>query len=540
VTPTRAQLRPRFAGSEAGFARCAASQRGSSSVLGGVPPPEKWLRHFSPPHALRAWLERLIFIRGHETRSSAVRSRVSSLVARLLEPVDVAWLAAFRVLYGVALAVSLWRFIANGWVQRFFVEPAFHFKYWGFEWVEALSGPAMTWLFPALIALSLAVAAGFAFRFTAPAFALGLTYVQLIDVSTYLNHYYLAALLGWLLALSPAHRAWSIDAWLGARFRRCAPRNRPPAMTRAWLYLFRFQVGVVYVFAGLAKAQPDWLLHAQPLRIWLGANTELPVVGPLFALPGVPLAMAWCGFFFDTTITGFLLSRRTRSWAFSALIVFHALTRLLFPIGMFPVIMTIGALSFFSPSWPRQWLARFGVRRAGARVVPEFAGVSSPGFVHRAGLALAALVVAVELALPLRSLAYGGNVLWHEHGMRFSWRVMLRAKGGATTFIVKDPATGRVAHVSPGVYLTGLQESEMTSQPDLVVQLARHIHDDLARHGHGSVAVHAASRVSLNGRKSAPFIDPTVDLARVERSLDLRRIVLPAPSEAPPHTRPVL
>jgi len=100
--------------------------------------------------------------------------------------------------------------------------------------------------------------------------------------------------------------------------------------------------------------------------------------------------------------------------------------------------------------------------------------------------------------------------------------------------------TGHVAHVNPGVYLTGLQESEMTSQPDLVVQLARHIHDDLRRHGHGSVAVHAASRVSLNGRKSAPFIDPAVDLARVESSFDLRRLVLPAPSEPPPHTRPVL
>jgi hypothetical protein len=461
-------------------------------------------------------------------------------VARLLEPVDIAWLAAFRVLYGLALALSMWRFVDKGWVERFFVEPAFHFKYWGFEWVEPLSGPAMRGLFVALIGLSLAIALGFAFRLAAPAFALGLTYVQLIDVSTYLNHYYLAALLGWLLALSPAHRAWSLDAWLGARLRRRDPPNRPPVVARAWLYLLRFQVGVVYVFAGLAKAQPDWLLHAQPLRIWLGASTELPVVGPLLALPGVPLVMSWCGFLFDTTITGFLLSRRARPWAFCVLVVFHALTRLLFPIGMFPVIMAIGALAFFSPSWPRHLLARLRAKRVLVPPVTAFAGVSSPGFVPRAGLALAAFLAVVELALPLRAFAYGGNVLWHEQGMRFSWRVMLRAKGGATTFVVKDPATGHVAHVSPGVYLTGLQESEMVSQPDLVVQLARHIHDDLRRHGRGSVAVHAASRVSLNGRRSAPFIDPSLDLARVESSLDLRRIVLPEPSEPPPPTRPVL
>jgi vitamin K-dependent gamma-carboxylase len=471
---------------------------------------------------------------------TSYRARLSAGVTRLLEPVDVAWLAAFRVLYGLALAYSMARFIENGWVERFFVEPSFHFKYRGFEWVEPLSAPAMHAVFYALVGLALAVAAGFAFRLAAPAFVLGLTYVQLIDVSTYLNHYYLAALLGAWLALSPAHRAWSIDAWLGPRLRRRDPPSRPPVVARAWLYLFRFQVGVVYVFAGLAKAQPDWLLHAQPLRIWLGASTELPVVGPLLALPGVPLVMSWCGFLFDTTIVGFLLWRRARPWAFCVLLVFHALTRLLFPIGMFPVIMTIGALAFFSPGWPWRLLARLGATPGGEPAVNSRASVVAPGFAPRVGLALAALVVVVELALPLRALAYGGNVLWHEQGMRFSWRVMLRAKGGATTFVLRDPATGHVAHVSPGVYLTGLQESEMASQPDLVVQLARHIHDDLVRRGRGSVAVHAASRVSLNGRKSAPFIDPTVDLARVENSLDFRRIVLPAPSEPPPHTRPVL
>jgi vitamin K-dependent gamma-carboxylase len=468
------------------------------------------------------------------------RSRVERIVARLLEPVDIAWLAAFRVLYGLALAVSMWRFIAYGWVERFFVEPSFHFKYWGFEWVEPLTGPAMHGLFIVLMGLALAIAAGFAFRVTAAAFALGLTYVQLIDVSTYLNHYYLAALLAWLLACSPAHRAWSVDAWLRARLRRAAPPNVEPGVARAWLYLFRFQVGVVYVFAGLAKAQPDWLLHAQPLRIWLGASTDLPIIGPLLVLPGVPLVLSWCGFLYDTTVVGFLSFGRTRPWAFAVLCVFHTLTRVLFPIGMFPVIMTLGALSFFSPSWPRILVAR--LRRRTFSAPPVLASPLEPrAFVlPRVALSLGALLVAVELALPLRSLAYGGNVLWHEHGMRFSWRVMLRAKGGETTFVVKDRSTGREYHVSPGVYLTGLQESELVSQPDLVVQLARHIKDDLRRDGHESVAVHAESRVSLNGRRSVPFIDPEVDLTRIESPLDLRRIVLPAPSEPPPHTRPVL
>src|SRR5690606_22218604 len=104
---------------------------------------------------------------------------------------------------------------------------------------------------------------------------------------------------------SPANRIWSVDAWLASRWRRWrsgaeGQRTGEPSRTIAagWHYLLRTQVGIVYTFAGLAKAQSDWLLHGQPLRIWLGANTNLPVLGKLFTLEPVPLVMSWCGFLF--------------------------------------------------------------------------------------------------------------------------------------------------------------------------------------------------------------------------------------------------
>jgi hypothetical protein len=46
--------------------------------------------------------------------------------------------------------------------------------------------------------------------------------------------------------------------------------------------------------------------------------------------------------------------------------------------------------------------------------------------------------------------------------------------------------------------------------------------------------------VSLNGRRSVPFIDPTLDLAQEHDGLSLARLVLPPPTTSPPHTRPVL
>src|SRR5690606_8670739 len=110
---------------------------------------------------------------------------------------------------------------------------------------------------------------------------------------------------------------------------------------------------------------------------------------------------------------------------------------------------------------------------------------------------------AVQVALPFRYLAYGGNVLWHEQGMRFSWRVMVRVKGGGTTFIVRNKQTGAEWHVSPREYLNPQQEAEMSSQPDLILQLAHHIQEDLDRRGMGPVEVRADSRVTLNGRRRA-------------------------------------
>ena len=468
----------------------------------------------------------------------AASSPLERLNATLQRPVDGAWLGALRILYGAALCVSMLRFIVYGWIDRLFLEPSFRFAYYGFGWVEMLPGPQLHALFYALAALAACISIGFCFRAAALLFALGLSYVQLLDVSTYLNHYYLAALVAWLLALSPAHRVASVDACLARRLGGATTRA---SVAAGWLYLFRFQFGIVYTFAGLAKAQSDWLVHGQPLRIWLGARTDLPVLGPLFMIDWVPLAMSWAGFLFDTTIVFWLSVKRTRLAAYAVVVVFHVLTRLLFPIGMFPVIMIIAALVFFEPSWPRELWRRIARRGSAAPAEPPPTG-STPrvGPAQVVIFAVAVCYCAVQLGLPLRAHLYGGNVLWHEQGMRFAWRVMLRAKGGSTELIVREVRTGKELYVNPRAYLTGMQEAEMSSQPDLILQLAHHVRDELERRGRGPVEVRAITHVSLNGRRAAPLIDPAIDLGRVRDSSAPAPWILPAPSDPPPHTRPVL
>lgn len=419
---------------------------------------------------------------------------------------DAAALVVFRVAFGLIMFLGVCRFLASGWIEPMYGEPRFFFTYPGFEWVTPWPRWGMELHYGVLAVLALLIAAGWWSRAAAALFTLGFAYTQLIDVTNYLNHHYLVLLLGGLLVVLPAHGGHTVV----------------PAWT---LWLLRVQVGVVYVFAGLAKAQPDWLLHAQPLNIWLSARTDTPLIGPWLDERWVAVAMSWAGFLFDTTIVLWLSWRRTRLPAFLVLCGFHAATGYFFNIGMFPFIMSGAALVFFPPDTWRRLLRRPPVEDAAAPrvVVGQVA----------AGLLIA--YVAVQVLLPLRHHVYPGAVAWNEDGMRFAWQVMVREKHGSVTYIVRFP-DGRRLEVPPRRYLTARQEREFAGQPDLILALARHLGAELHAAGHRGFTVHADTQVSLNGRAPRPLIDPDVDLLAV-RDLGPRTWVTAAPGGPPIHLR---
>lgn len=445
---------------------------------------------------------------------------LDKLLSRLNTPRDGASLAAFRFLFGLVLAGSVVRYFVSGWIDRFYVRPTFHFHYWGFDWVEPLPQPFMDLTFVTLGLAAVCIALGFAYRVATVVFFFVFHYIHLLDVTNYLNHYYLVGLLAALLCLLPLHRAWSIDAWL-------RPALRVETFPAWVLYLVRFQVGVVYFFAGLAKLGPDWLLHGQPLSIWLHSRTDTPLIGPLLDETWVALAMSWAGFLYDTTIVAWLSWRRTRPYAYAVVLVFHSLTNVFFNIGIFPFLMSMVATIFFDPSWPRRFVSRlpFAAQRT---------GMPSPSW-RLNGLGAAALGVwaVFHLAMPLRTHLYGGNVLWHEQGMRWSWRVMVREKNGAVSYRVRMDGDDRERRVEPSRYLNREQEMEFAGQPDLILQLAHRIRDDLEAEGHRDVQVRADAWVSLNGRPSTRMIDPEADLARIEDGVAPAAWILPAPTVPP-------
>ena len=418
-------------------------------------------------------------------------------------------LAVFRILFGFMMLASIIRFWSFGWIETLYIEPVFSFSYYGFHWLPNLG--QFTYLLFVICGVSaFFVAIGYRYRLAILLFFLSFTYIELLDKTTYLNHYYFISCLSFLLIFLPANCCYSIDA---LRLKKIQANNVP-----AWsINSIKFLLCIVYFFAGLAKLNSDWLLNAMPLQIWLPSKYDIPFLGDLLQQSWIHYAFSWGGAFYDLAIPFLLLWKPSRSIAFIFVVIFHVLTRILFPIGMFPYIMIVSALIFFDASFHERILSFFSWLLKKIRL---FRVVKVNDLQKEKSSKIASYVVAlfivVQLLLPWRYVWYPKELFWTEEGYRFSWRVMLMEKAGYAQFIVKNTKTGSQFAVNNSDFLTPFQEKQMSTQPDFILEYAHYLGAHFKSQGHQNIAVHVESYVALNGRLSQPFISPEVNLLDVE------------------------
>jgi vitamin K-dependent gamma-carboxylase len=424
---------------------------------------------------------------------------------RAVDAVDSASLRALRVLYGLTLFVAIARFAARGSIHTLYVVPQHFFPYWGFGWVPRPSATVLYVLFALMGVTSLTAAFGKWTRVSLVTFGLAFSWVELLDRTNYLNHYYFVSIFTFLLACLPLNATTTVPAWT--------------------LWVPRIQLGLVYVFAGIAKLKTDWLFHGEPMRTWLLARTDFPVVGSLFGHPASAYAMSWAGVVFDLGVPFALMHRRTRPWAYAAVVIFHASTGALFNIGMFPWIMVGATTIFFDPSWPGRFTQWFDSERSCESVQPSLP--SKPLAM------LLAAHFALQIALPLRMHFYPGDPCWTEQGFRFAWHVMVMEKAGDVHFNVRDARSGQTWVIAPEDFLTGSQARLMAATPDMILSAAHMIRDDFAARGFADVQIRAEVFASLHGSGSRRMVNPNVDLAREQDTLVPYHWVYPDPNHAP-------
>ena len=436
-------------------------------------------------------------------------NRLLKMSAKLFEPVDVASLVFFRVTFGLIMlweAFRLWPAI-----ERNYLQPIFHFKYFGFGWVKVPPGNGMYFLLGLLAVLALLITIGLFYRVAAILFFFGFTYFFLLEWALYLNHFYLVCLLSFLLIFIPCHRSFSLDALINPKIRsRVIP---------AWsLWLLRAQMGIVYFYGGLAKLNLDWL-KGEPIRALLANHAGYPVLGQFFTEEWFVYLISYGGLSFDLLIVPLLLFRKTRVLGYIWALMFHLLNAIFFKIGIFPWLMMAATLIFFSPSWPRQFLA--AVQRRTLHLEEKVASLPEFSPSYRSLTTIFVTVfLSFQMLIPLRHHLYPGNASWTDEGHRFAWRMLIRYKAGHSIFYVTESESDREWKFPPekilATLLTYRQYRKMRTRSDMILQFSHYLAERFKEKGYPDVEVKARVLNSINGRPPQLLIDPNVNLAKVK------------------------
>ena len=100
-------------------------------------------------------------------------------------------------------------------------------------------------------------------------------------------------------------------------------------------------------------------------------------------------------------------------------------------------------------------------------------------------------------------------------------------KAGYAQFKIVDGKSGESFYVNNGNFLTPFQEKQMSFQPDFILQYAHFLEDHFREKGYEEIEIYVDSHVALNGRRSAPFINPQVNLLDHKDSFEQKTFILP-------------
>ncbi len=418
----------------------------------------------------------------------------------LFTQIDNSALIIFRVFFGFLIAAEAIGAIFTGWIKRTLVDPGFTFNFIGFDFLQPLPGNGMYCYFAVMGIFGLLVMIGFKYRWSMIAYTVLWAGVYFMQKSSYNNHYYLLLILCILMSILPAGNYFSIDV-------KQNPSLKKIAMPRWCVLVIIAQLWIVYTYASVAKLYPDWLDFTVAKNL-MASRAHYPIVGNLLQGHWAHVSVAYFGILFDLLIVPLLLWKRTRLVAFYFSIFFHLFNSIVFQIGIFPYLSLAFTVFFFSKErMHRIFMKKKEFYTANEVIVPSYKRFLIPIMI---------IWFTIQIALPIRHWFIPGDVLWTEEGHRMSWRMMLRGRSGTTNFYVVDKKDPEAKHnyVNKEEYLSKKQLRSIAAKPDFMWQFAQRLKKEYAAEGK-DIAVYVKSKVSVNGKKRRPFIDPEVDLASV-------------------------
>lgn len=426
----------------------------------------------------------------------------------LFTPVPSTQLGLFRILFGLCLVYELFYYFSIDLLDRGLRAPSMRFTYEGFDWVKLLPGKTMEVLLFFLLVSAICITLGIFYRVTTILFFTGFSYIFFIDKSLYNNHLYLFILLCFLLIVTRGDAALSLN------------KKKQSAIIPQWqLLIFKMQIFIVYFYGGLAKLNPDWLSHHEPM------NSMMQINGYTSSL--VENLLVYGGILFDLSIGFLLWFKRTRIIGIIGVLFFNISNATIFnDIGVFPFFMIIATVLFFEPETIHQFILKNQtVKKKDTKQKVHPVAFTSDNRV----IIFLAVYLSFQLLFPFRYLLFPGNAEWYGVGQRFSWRMKIQHRDYTEMkFTVVDYTNKRLMDLDPTKYLTFAQIQSLILDPKMVYQFATFLGKDARMKGIPDAGVRAEVKVKFNGRVDQYIVNPETDLMQVKYNpYDLRNWVLP-------------
>jgi hypothetical protein len=236
----------------------------------------------------------------------------------------------------------------------------------------------------------------------------------------------------------------------------------------------------------------------------MASKKSYPLIGEFLQNDFMPYLVAYGGILYDGLIIPLLLWKRTRKIAFLGSIFFHLFNSIVFQVGIFPYLALAFSLFFFEAENVNRWFLRRKPLYVGNEVtIPSYKPIL---------LGVGIVYFIIQIILPVRQHFIQDDVLWTEEGHRLSWRMMLRAKSGSTTYTIKNHTTNTTSTVNMDDYLTKKQQRLASVKPDVIWQFSQRLKKVYKAKGE-DISVYVDCFVSVNGGAYERLIDPKVDIA---------------------------
>ena len=494
-----------------------------------------------------------------------VKETFDSSKQYLYSPIEPSSISYFRICFGILISWQAWIIIDESWAWTLFTQKSVYFKYWPFEFLTPMNPTFMVAIIVVMGICGILVASGIFYRLSSLLIFTIFTYIFLIEKARYENHLYLICLISFIMIFIPAGKHLTFPSIFTTK------SSNPVTLPNWPLFLLRTQIGVVYIFAGIAKLNMDWVTRAQPIKQWMVNYKGPDVIENLATSSITPWIMTYGAILIDLFAVPLLCYRKTRVFTYLILVVYHLFNAHLFGIGIFPFLMILSTALFFDNQWVKRLMndiKSLNYKKISFLIIGTGIGYILGSFLHikgehpieiagAIGIAIFAanidepfklqnhsaftslndspktsnsttrnlrttivtyliiIWISIQLLIPMRHLMIPGNVNWTNEEHYFSWRMKLNNKESEGTFTITNKISQLSWNLDPRLFLTELQYETMMTRPNLILQFTKYVEHHLNNNGYSNISIKSNINMSLNGKPYKPLIDKNMDLTKV-------------------------